>query len=125
MADFYTVHMEREQRISVFDTKGRKTGEKVERIPISFHDLPLSTAEAYRKKFPDANVRIERQYGMSSKKGGVSTAGGYTYDMGRSAKKGFSFGPKKKTEKKAKTKSPTIMTGDYADVVTRMAGRAS
>jgi len=56
----YTVILENKHLISTFDEKGRKTGERTELIKQTICDLPLPTAEMYRKK-DAASVQIIKQ----------------------------------------------------------------
>lgn len=61
MSQLFTVTMEREHRVKKYDDKGKLVAEVATKIPIVFHDLPAQTAQMYRSKFPDANVRIMHQ----------------------------------------------------------------
>lgn len=62
MTVLYTVHLQRQQIVTIFENKtGTRSRTETRRIDETYRDLPLRTAEAYRTQFPDANVRIERQ----------------------------------------------------------------
>jgi hypothetical protein len=45
----------------MFDFNGDKTGERVEEIPTVYRDLPMQTAQTYKRQFPDNKVEIEAQ----------------------------------------------------------------
>lgn len=60
----YTVKMTTKQIVSRYDDKGVKVEELVMDIPVTFHDLPLQTAQMYREKNPDGNVQIVQQIGV-------------------------------------------------------------
>lgn len=77
MPDFYTVRMKRKQIVTRYDEQGRRiaTGEILLEEVIT--DLPYQTAVGYQNKFPDSDVRIERQ---------VSSVGSKTYVNDRTAR---------------------------------------
>lgn len=73
MSTFYTVRLKRKVLVSVHS--GRKI-EQVERfIEETYRDLPYSTAKMYAERFPEADVKIERQYGESGGTPEVRVAG--------------------------------------------------
>jgi hypothetical protein len=57
----FTVKMIAKRFISLFDFNGDKTGERLEEIPTVYRDLPLQTAQTYKRQFPDNKVEIEAQ----------------------------------------------------------------
>jgi hypothetical protein len=57
----YKVTFDQLTLISTFDSKGKKIGEREERVPISLHDLPYRTACMYRDKAKNLNFRMEKQ----------------------------------------------------------------
>lgn len=59
----FTVKMIARKIISIFDSSGAKTGERVEEIPQVYRDLPHTTALTYQRTFPDNKVEIEAQDG--------------------------------------------------------------
>ena len=70
MSQLYSVTFHRKQLVSVFDTKGRKVEDKEERVSVTLHDLPYTTAEAYKGK--DPNAIITRQYDQAQRGGKTS-----------------------------------------------------
>lgn len=58
MAQLYTIRMIAKKIISLFDSAGRKTGERTDHIPLAYSDLPHSTALSYQRQFPDNQVQI-------------------------------------------------------------------
>jgi hypothetical protein len=70
MSQLYSVTFTRRQLISVFDEKGKKIDDREERISVTLHDLPYTTAEAYKGK--DPNAVITRQYEQPQRGGKTS-----------------------------------------------------
>lgn len=115
MSQYYTVRMVRKQVISTYDTKGKKTGETVHELPQVFHDLPHATALAYREKFPDAKVEIERQAGLSGKGPEIGSQRGSWTGQKRAAG-GKKSAPAPKTAAEPKNQH----TGTYGALVNAM-----
>lgn len=88
----FTVKMVRKQVISRYNEAGVKIAEETTEIPVVFHDLPEKAAVAYRTKFPDAKVEIERQIEGVSYGGAVSIGGRSTYSS-RKREKDYSAEP--------------------------------
>jgi hypothetical protein len=62
----YTITYDYVTRISTFDAKGNKTGDREERVRVSMHDLPLQTAQMYRGKMTGLNFVMTAQTAVSS-----------------------------------------------------------
>jgi hypothetical protein len=67
----FTVKMIAKRFISLFDFNGDKTGERVEEIPQVYRDLPMQTAQTYKRQFPDNKVEIEAQHGEYAGEGRI------------------------------------------------------
>lgn len=61
MSQLYTVRLAAQRLVTVYDAGGHKVSENLQLIPQVYHDLPLVTARAYERMFPDAGVKIELQ----------------------------------------------------------------
>lgn len=57
----YSITYDQLTKISVFDDKGNKSGEREERVRVSMHDLPLQTAQMYRGKMTGLNFVMTEQ----------------------------------------------------------------
>ncbi|MBX4911415.1 hypothetical protein HJA82_29315 [Rhizobium bangladeshense] len=62
----YSITYDQVTLISVFDSKGKKTGDREERVRVSMHDLPLQTAQMYRGKMSGLNFVMTAQTAISS-----------------------------------------------------------
>lgn len=49
MTQLYTVTFSQMKKVSRFDTKGNKISDTVELIPVTMRDLPLQTAQMYKR----------------------------------------------------------------------------
>ena len=55
----YTISYDKLTKVSTFDQRGNKTGERVERLRLSMHALPLQTARMYQSMMTDHNFTME------------------------------------------------------------------
>lgn len=62
----YSIEYDQLTLISVFDAKGKKTGDREERVRVSMHDLPLQTAQMYRSKMTGLNFVLIAQTAVSN-----------------------------------------------------------
>ncbi|QIG69131.1 hypothetical protein EVB78_097 [Rhizobium phage RHph_N1_15] len=62
----YSITYDQVTQISTFDDKGKKTGEREERVRVSMHDLPLQTAQMYRDKMTGLNFVMSAQTAVSN-----------------------------------------------------------
>jgi hypothetical protein len=62
----YSITYDQLTLISTFDSKGKKTGDREERVRVSMHDLPLSTAQMYRGKMSGLNFVMVAQTAISN-----------------------------------------------------------
>lgn len=129
MSDVYTVRMKRKMIVANYDKKGRMTGEITTLIDETYTDLPAKTAMMYRERFPEAQVRIERQAATQDRgKGGVRF--GDEKSVRRTKIDGFDKAGTKPVERRAikKTKPELVPTGPkartdgYAEVINKIMG---
>lgn len=78
----YTVKMTTKRLMSRFNERGVKIEDVEISIPVTFHDLPLQTAQMYKEKNPDGNVQIVAQVGIINSE--KSRSGQYAPSVGRS-----------------------------------------
>lgn len=109
---FYTVRMKRRQIVSSFDNQGNKVSDKEVLLDETYHDLPYQTALSYQKRFPDAQVQIERQFG------GLSGKGPRVSEVEYAGKKGGKKYDKPKP--KPKPRSAGDQASTYGAVVNKM-----
>lgn len=57
----YSITYDQLTLIATFDAMGNKTGDREERVRVSMHDLPLSTAQMYRDKMTGLNFVMTAQ----------------------------------------------------------------
>ncbi len=57
----YSITYDQLTLVSVFDEKGKKIADREERVRVSMHDLPLSTACMYRDKMTGLNFEMRAQ----------------------------------------------------------------
>lgn len=58
MSQFYTLVMRRKQKITSYNTKGALIETRETFVEETHSGLPAATVAGYRKKFPDAIVRV-------------------------------------------------------------------
>lgn len=111
MIEFYKVTMQRKHIVTVY--KGNTAETTTHLIEETYGSLPYSTAMTYKNKFPDACVRVERdfshEYDRSRSKPRVQ------FDDTKSAPR--SSKPKQKAVKAPEAEAPV---NDYADIVNSM-----
>jgi hypothetical protein len=109
----YTVRMNRQQTVTIYSGKTSTTETRV--IEQVYHDLPMKTAQAYKTKFPDAEVVILSQGEIvgDKRKTRVVVAGESTAAPRREVAR------TKKTDKPAPVETG-IEASDYAKVVNKM-----
>lgn len=110
---FFTVTMRRKVSITRFEGKARI--ERTEWIEETYRDLPYKTAEAYKNRFPEANVVITRQYSTASDKPSSKKRLRGEYVPGTDS---VTVGGKAKS--KPKKAAPAETPGSYAALVNEM-----
>ena len=112
MTQLYTVRLERKRLVTNYDIKGNITSREELKIGECYHDMPFSTADAYRKLFPEANVQIEAQERAVS-----------NLEFSKRRVEIYAGGERKSsvTEAKPKAEKPVVAVAhDYSAVVNSM-----
>lgn len=111
MITLYTVNMTTKKLISRFDARGNKIDDYEEKISVSFHDLPLQTAQMYAEKNPGCVEIVAQTQTFGDRR---SVSGGKTSYKPREFASSAPASGKRAAPKPAVNKHDAARTGDLA-----------
>lgn len=112
---YYTVQLKRKVIKSFFEGK-KMIREEVSFIEETYRDLPYSTAQAYKAKFPDAVTAILMQDGL------VGRPVDLVVDGAAVERKTRNHQEDRVARRSTREEKPTSRGDSYADVINKMTG---